>query len=203
MSTTSKEDVGEERERTLLGRVQDELVGTTTEALPPATTTREEGGVRLSRESDGSVYASWTGSFEDMPYYYCAPVFPRYSTTSESEVVAVTLPPEPQTALVRDGLDTTEPTLIHPIQRIEEDTPCDRRIKIESPTEILGFTFFPQSTDFVIITLADGIYITEIDNRAWQNIQPLIRGENLSAHVENGALYVYDGILIYQIILEA
>jgi hypothetical protein len=62
--------------------------------------------------------------------------------------------------------------------------------------------FFRGSTDFILMTLEDGIYVVEVDDRAWQNIQPLLIGENLNVRIENGLIYVYDGELIYQIILE-
>ena len=44
-----------------------------------------------------------------------------------------------------------------------------------------------------------GIYVVEIDDRAWQNRQPLITGEDLEVRVYNGAIYVFDGYYIYQI----
>jgi PEGA domain len=191
-------------EKPLIKRVQDEIVnGTTTPELIIATSTRVSGGVRLARAED-AVYAEWVGSFEQMPYYYCAAVFPRYSS-STTEMIADE--EEEDTVLNNEALltasreeDATE--FVHPIQQVEEDTPCDRRVKIDPQAEVLGFEFFPGSTDFVIVELTSGIYVMEIDARAWQNLQPLLLGENLQVHIENGGIYVYDGALIYQVILD-
>jgi hypothetical protein len=188
-------------EKTLIKRVQDDIVGvgtTTPEII--ATTTRESGGVRLMRGSDNQVYAEWVGPFEQMPYYYCAESFPRYSTTT-----SVTQTPEALTVenAALATLSTEEQAeFIHPVQQIKEDVICDRRIKIDAQSEIRRFEFFPGSTDFVILEISSGIYMIEVDARAWQNLQPLVQGESLHMYVENGGIYVYDGFLIYQIILE-
>ncbi len=52
------------------------------------------------------------------------------------------------------------------------------------------------------MVLEDGIYVVEIDDRSWQNVQPLMLGNNLSMYIENGNIFVYDGVLIYQIIFD-
>jgi hypothetical protein len=52
------------------------------------------------------------------------------------------------------------------------------------------------------MSLDFGIYVVEVDDRAWQNSQPLLLGRELNMRVENGQIYVYDGSLIYQVILE-
>jgi len=188
-------------ERTLIERLGEELVGTTTETVIAPTSTRESGGVRLAR-AEGGVYAEWVGSFEQMPYYYCATSFPRYSTSTTAlrgEESAVDIDQE---ASVTESLESA-PEFIHPMQEVSSDIPCNRRIKLDvGGQEISGFEFFPGSSDFVIVELGSGIYVIEIDARAWQNLQPLALGENLQAHVENGAIYVYDGSLIYQVILD-
>jgi PEGA domain len=190
-------------EKPLIKRVQQELIGTTTEAVEEATSTRESGGVRLSRAGDGHVYAEWVGAFEQMPYYYCSEPFPRYSTTTEVDSVQAREMEQVTGSEALALLNAEEQAeFIHPVQQVEESVACDRRIKIDAQSEIRGFEFFPGSTDFIIIEIDAGIYMIEIDARAWQNLQPLIQGENLHMHVENGSIYVYDGALIYQIILE-
>jgi len=187
-------------DKSLIKKVQEELaLATTTENGTP-TTTREEGGVRLSVDAENVLYASWVGPFERMPYYYCAEAFPRFSTTTEDFENA---------ALVAESMQTEieeipeSPVFVHPVQSVPLDTGCERRIRISGNwNTIRGFEFFPGSTDWVILESTDGIYVSEIDNRAWQNVQPLLQGENLEVYVENGSIYVYDGALIYQIIFE-
>ncbi len=166
---------------------------TTTEEMEEATTTITSGGVRLAR-SGKDLFAAWVGPFEEMPYYFCAPDFPRYSTTTE--IVMEMIPEE-----VEDGAPEME-MLIHPIQTIPVNTECEPSIRIDRKLqEIHDFDFLPGTTDFVILVLGDGIYVVEVDDRSWQNTQPLMLGTNLRLHIENGGIFVYDGKLIYEILL--
>jgi len=52
------------------------------------------------------------------------------------------------------------------------------------------FDFFPGSADLVIVTLLDGIWVTELDNRSGQNIQPLFLSEGADFRVVDGNIYV-------------
>lgn len=166
------------------------------------TTTREVGGARLY-ELDGEVYARWIGPFEQMPYYYCAEEFPRYSTSTSADAE----PFSPQSTRNRAALADIDRTLgdeplMHPVQVVPKDSTCDPVIKMDRRGQnITGFDFFPGSSDVAILNLEEGIYAIEIDDRAWQNAQPLLLGENLRFHIVNGEIYVYDGTLIYQIII--
>jgi hypothetical protein len=189
----------------LLERIENEIsVESLTGSSSPvtteeATTTKVAQDARLSFKSDGALYAEWVGGREQMPYYYCAKEFPRYSSTSAE------LPPNVdviEPPLEEEGLLEGE-VFVHPIQAIPIDTECTPEIQMGALGEaVMSFDFLPGSTDLVLLSLTSGIYVSEIDNRAWQNIQPLILGENLSLHVENGNIYVYDGNVIYQIVSE-
>jgi hypothetical protein len=168
---------------------------TTTEDTP--TTTKEFGGVRLS-ERDGEIYAKWVGVREFMPYYYCSEAFPPYSTST----------PQFQEQLEKRMLfgNTNEANtaeLLHPVQTVPDEADCDPEIRIDRRDQTVEyFDFLPGSTDLVILGLEDGIYVSEIDDRAWQNIQPIMTGEGLIVRVENGSVYVYDGELIYEVIIQ-
>lgn len=163
-----------------------------------ATSTVVQGGVRLGFAGD-DLYATWVGSFEQMPYYYCAPDFPPYSVTSTtaSEVLPDVL----------DELDLVEAEsekfVMHPVQTVPKDSACDPSIRIDRKWQnVQDFDFFPGSTDLVVVALQDGIYVVEIDDRSWQNVQPLMLGSNLRFYIESSNIYVYDGNLIYQILLQ-
>ncbi len=92
---------------------------------------------------------------------------------------------------------------MHPVQTVSPDVVCDPKIRIDRKWQMVQtFDFLPGSTDFVIIGLEDGVYVAEIDDRSWQNVQPVMRGNNLDFRVENGSVYVFDGALIYQVVLE-
>lgn len=174
--------------------------GTTTAPVTEdvATSTITYGGVELARAGE-DVFARWVGPFEQMPYYYCAPDFPAYSTTSTA--IPTSTPPDTD-EIPEDEELLADEGVMGPVQSVKKDTVCDARIRIDRKwQEVRDFDFYPGSTDFVILALNDGIYVVEVDDRSWQNVQPLIMGEKLEFYIENGAIYVYDGTLIYQVLL--
>lgn len=157
-----------------------------------ATTTKEQGGARLFL-GDDDVFAEWIGSRQQMPYYYCAAAFELAGATPESE---------PFYEELEEELKASDGAFIGPVQSVPEDATCDPVIRLDRGEEAVhSFDFYPDSTDLVILGLKSGIYVVEVDNRAWQNKQPLIEGADLDFRVYNGAVYIYDGEYIYQIIL--
>ena len=50
--------------------------------------------------------------------------------------------------------------------------------------------------------LEDGLYVTEIDDRAWQNVQRLYKGDNFRVVVENNEIYIQEGEYYYELITE-
>lgn len=171
-----------------------------------ATSTITYGGVELARAGE-EVFARWVGPFEQMPYYYCAPEFPPYSTSTGTSTDVNTKTSFENDMPVDDEDDASAEGggfVMHPVQTISKDTICDARIRIDRKwQEVRDFDFYPGSTDFVVLALTDGIYVVEVDDRSWQNVQPLIMGDMLSFYIENGTIYVYDGALIYQILLQS
>lgn len=168
---------------------------TTTESVDEtATTTKHANGVRLY-EIEDEVFATWEGSFEQMPYYYCASDFPPYSTTTASSTVY-------DMADIDEEEIVDESFVMHPVQTVTQDASCDPTIRIGANNrDIRAFDFFPGSNDLVLVLLDDGVYVTEIDDRAWQNMQPLFLGEDLRMSTMGGSIYIFDGTLIYQVIL--
>jgi hypothetical protein len=155
-----------------------------------ATTTIISNGVQLAMNGE-DLYATWVGSFENMPYYYCAEDFPPYSTSTPPAAVEVE-EAEPEDAFV-----------VHPLQSLAPGTQCNPTIRIDRKWQTIhDFDFYPGSTDLVLVALDDGIYAVEIDDRAWQNVQPALLGPDLKMHIENGNLYAYDGHVIYQVLLD-
>jgi len=152
-----------------------------------ATTTKVSNGVALF-ESEGYVYAEYIGAREDMPYYYCAPAYEPLETTVET-VHGVAYAAEENILL--DSAE--EPP-------VEEE--CDPTILLADKGQaITAFDFYPGSTDLALLALEDGIYVVEIDDRGWQNMQPLLLGTDLDMRVYNGGVYAFDGNLMYQILL--
>jgi hypothetical protein len=168
-------------------------------ATSTPTTTKEVSGVKIF-ESDEDVFVSYIGSREDMPYYYCAEDFPLLGT-STAPLLTETEQKLKQAAVAAGAALTDD--LEAPVQKVTPESVCDQTIKIDRQNQsIRSFDFFPGSTDLVLMSLDFGIYVVEVDDRAWQNSQPLLLGRELNMRVENGQIYVYDGSLIYQVILE-
>jgi len=157
---------------------------------PEATSTVFSNDVQLARNGE-DLYATWIGSFETMPYYYCAEDFPPYS--SEAATTTIEL----------EEIDVEDALAIHPVQGLAPGTPCSPTIRIDRKWQTVhDFDLYPGSTDIVLVVLDDGIYAVEIDDRAWQNVQPVLLGTGLKMYLENGNLYVYDGHTIYQVLLD-
>ncbi len=168
-------------------------------ATSTATTTKEVNGVRLF-ESDGDIYASWVGPRESMPYYYCAEPFAPWATTTEPTPEAQT---KDEAALALYAADEEAAEVPGQVQEVAPEQECKPSIRLDRKGQkVYSFDFFPGTTDIAILALEHGIYAVEVDDRAWQNVQPIMEGEKLSVRVENGQIYVYDGTAIYEMILE-
>lgn len=171
---------------------------TASTSVSSATSTVIGNGVQLTMVGE-DLYATWVGSFETMPYYYCAEDFPRYSTSTPTSTIIA-----PEEAEEVDQTPNDDGFFMHPLQTLAPNTPCEPTIKIDRQWQTIhDFDFYPGSSDLVLVALDTGIYAVEIDDRAWQNVQPVLLGEHLSMLLDNGNLFVYDGSLIYQVLLNA
>lgn len=193
--------------RTELGDLFSRATTTATSTTEQATTTKEQNGVRLF-ESGDDVFASWVGPREGMPYYYCAEPFPLVGTSTEPLLM-----PGTETGAGKegaalalyaaDGVPEESSEIEGKVQEIAPNQECKPNIRIDRKwQDVQAFDFFPGTTDLVVMALEHGIYAVEIDDRAWQNVQPIMEGENLMMQVENGRIYIYDGTFIYEMILE-
>lgn len=171
----------------------------TSSEIADATTTKEYGDVKLYKSGD-DIFAEFIGQREKMPYYYCAENFELLSSSSKTTVGSLKIDKVKNSAAVEVS---NQEVLDQPLQTVSVETECDPVIKIDRQNQsVATFDFFPRSSDLVIMGLEEGIYATEIDDRAWQNSQPLLLGSDLAFRVENSNVYVYDGKLIYQILIE-
>jgi hypothetical protein len=165
-------------------------------STPPAatsstsTTTKTVRGDIELLDADGELYAKWQGSSTDIPYYFCVASSSRASTTQRyGEHVAV--------AIKEARASTSTPLLI------DENRICRTQIKLDRlRQDVFYYDFFPNSSDLVLMQLEDGIYVTEIDDRSWQNTQLLYAGTNLQIIVENDVIFVQDGDQYFQIATE-
>lgn len=156
------------------------LATSTSETIDVATTTVVAQHMKLYK-ADGDVYAQWQGPQNTIPYYFC--VFHQMASTTVMnygehvyEGVANVLASMP----VTESQDRTG--------RICRDT-----IGIDHLGQtVRRFTFVPGSTDLVLQLLEDGLYVTEIDDRAWQNTQLLYPGEDIDMVIDGGRIFIKD-----------
>lgn len=191
-STTQAVRVLNKIEETASGLVHGEATST----KETATTTKEYGGVRLF-ERGADIFAGWVGSRESMPYYYCAEAFDSLGSTTQKNAKTSNL----DSILVKKV--DTESLVNPPVQKVPEGAVCVPEIRIDRKWQkVHYFDFFPGSTDLVVVVLDDGVYAVEVDDRSWQNVQPIMIGKGLSARVDNGRVIIFDGTQFYEMLFE-
>ncbi len=158
-----------------------------------ASTTRLEGDMALTMQDD-ELYARWEGSMNDIPYYFC--VFTdSYATTSAlyGEHVAEQL-----------FLDSASTTALASTTVAQNGQLCRSEIRIDRKWQsVIWFEFMPDNPNLVLLQLQDGIYVVEVDDRAWQNVQQLYAGDYLTMVVDGGQIFVQDGDIIFEVLTEA
>ncbi len=149
----------------------------TSSFLPPT-----KGNIRLT-EREGELYAEWDGSDNTIPYYFCVT---NISTTSIKDRYGEHVAEQVQ----EQSLSTTTPLYV------DANRICRKGIKIDRKRQdVLFYDFLPGSSDLVLLQLEDGLYVSEIDDRAWQNTQQIFAGTNFSVKVENDIIYLnQDGL---------
>lgn len=151
-------------------------------ATSTATTTKEpvyveQGNMRLIPR-DGELYARWIGSGQSTPHYFCTP-------QAASTTIAYRLGLHFAQQIEEQSLSTTTP--LH----IEGDRICRSEIRIDRKWQnIKYYEFFPGSSDLIVLLLDDGLYVTEIDDRAWQNTQQIYPGDNFKTVVTDTNIYI-------------
>ena len=126
------------------------------------------------------LYAIWNGQPNDVPYYFCvasstpASMSDQYGTHVADAVFA-----QLATTIATSTLVTVD-------NRI-----CRTEIKLDRlRQDVYLYDFFPGSSDLVLLQLESGLYVTEIDDRAWQNSQLLYQGSEFRTIISNGLIYV-------------
>jgi hypothetical protein len=170
-------------EQTLRGKIEEEIEKFTFIGSSTATTTKEDtlyveqGNMQLVLH-DGELYARWKGPTQATPHYFCtalqddATIAARYGTHIAEQIA-------------QHRLSTTTP--LH----IENDRQCRTEVRIDRKWQAIQYyEFLPNSSDLVLLQLEDGLYLTEIDDRAWQNTQLLYPGESFRTIVTDTNIYI-------------
>lgn len=165
---------------------------TTSTSSVIATSTKVVRNVSLFVRGE-DVYARWVGEPGDGPYYYCidhesaSTTAARYGEHVYESIVGI----------------LASSTKENILQQNDRTRVCRDEIKLDRKRQdILDFAFYPDSIDHVLMVLEDGIYVIEVDDRAWQNTQLLYPGENLRMVVDGGQIYVYDGARYFEVFTE-
>lgn len=170
----------------LVGRVIEEVSSAFLFSDDVATTSATTSVVRdqLKLYQVGSeVYATYLGNEDSMPYYFCIP-FGKNASTSK-------LYGEHVMALIAQSLGTSTRSVheLGPNERL-----CRESIRIDRKWQkVHWFNFMPDNRDLVLMLLDDGLYVVEIDDRAWQNTQVLYPGHDLEVALNGGQIFIKDG----------
>lgn len=163
--------------------------GTSTAATSTviATTTKERSSKKLYLR-DGELFVQYLGSARSIPEYFCVP---NYALASTTELYG---------AQVDYGIEYATKLNIYPqppntratrLSTTLENQVCRHEIRIDTKYQTVNsFYFAPDSSDFVIMHLDDGVFVVEIDDRAWQNVQPLYQGSVAALLVDNNSIYI-------------
>jgi len=156
-----------------------ELISSTT-ASSTESTVIERNNIRLI-DRGREVYAQWVGRNEQsIPYYFCVSGSSPATTTARygkhvSDAIFSML-----------GTTTATSTVF-----AMDNQYCRTEIKLDHlRQDVYLYDFFPGSSDRVVLHLEQGVYVTEIDDRAWQNTQLLIEDRNLRVIIENNVMYI-------------
>ena len=160
-------------------------VSTTTDFEPVV----ENGNIRIEEQA-GELYAVWYGPAQSIPYYFCV-------TERSSSSIAERYGTHVAAAIEKHTVSTTSPLLTN------QDRLCRPEIKLDRKRmDVYFYDFFPGTADLVLLQLEDGLYVTEIDDRSWQNTQLLYPGANLQVALDSNSIFVKEQNRYFEIITE-
>lgn len=148
----------------------------------------QEGGMLITNKG-GEVYAVWSDPISSVPYYFCV--------AGEINTIGARYGEHVASEFDRLMLSTTTPIVV------ESDRLCRSEIKLDRKRQnVYFYDFLPGSSDLVLMQLEDGLYVTEIDDRAWQNTQLLYSGADFKIVIENGSVYILDKGKYFELLTE-
>lgn len=149
----------------------------------------EAGDLRLFERSN-ELYVAWRGSDGTIPYYFCV-------NNNSTSTIAKRYGIHVAEAIEQYRISTTTPLIA------EDNRLCRPEIRIDRKhQDVYFYDFFPRNRDLVLLQLDSGLFVTEIDDRAWQNTQLLYPGEDLQVVVENETIYVKDDGYYFEVLTE-
>jgi len=169
-----------------------------TESELPATTTATTTPRIISRsdielvDRGVELYAVWRGQPNNIPYYFCVSSTTVASTSERyGEHVA--------DAIFEPSIATSASSTVYSLN----DRTCRSEIKLDRlQQDVYLYDFFPGVSNLVLLHLQTGLYVTEIDDRAWQNTQSLLLGDDFLVLIENDLIYIKRGEYLFELLPE-
>ncbi|MFN3188350.1 MAG: hypothetical protein ACK42D_02285 [Candidatus Paceibacteria bacterium] len=147
-----------------------------------ATTTRVRSQLTLF-ERGGDIFVSYNGNSRDIPYYFCVP---QANIASTTEVYGAHVMQGVRAVLAATNDDMVTETG-------NSNRICRHEIMIDRQgMEVYSFDFINVGSEAVILHREDGIFVTEIDDRSWQNTQKIYGATVKAMVVENNRIYIKD-----------
>ncbi|MBP9717417.1 MAG: hypothetical protein KBD44_01745 [Candidatus Pacebacteria bacterium] len=145
-------------------------------------TIKTQGSLTLFRRGE-EIFVAYSGSDQDIPYYFCVPQASMASTTEVYGVHVMQGVSAVLAATADDLITETDNT-----NRI-----CRHEIAIDRQgQEVYAFDFVSVGSEAIILHRADGVFVTEIDDRSWQNTQKIYGDTATAMVVENNRVYLKD-----------
>jgi len=153
-----------------------------TSTMETATTTKVRSQFSLFERGE-EVYVSYTGTSRDIPYYFCVP---QASMASTTEVYGAHVMQGVRAVMAATVDDLTTETG-------NSNRICRQEILIDRQgAEVYSFDFITVGSEAVLMHREDGVFVTEIDDRSWQNTQKIYGPTAEAIVVENNRVYLKD-----------
>ncbi len=148
-----------------------------------ATSTVVQDRIMLYKQGE-DIFAQALGTGRQVPHYFCTT---QLSTTSKDAL-------ELMSGLDNDYFETD-------ILDVSNENLCRSDILINRQGEkVHDFNFFPGNTNLVLMRLDSGLYVVEIDDRAWQNTQLLYGGEDIEMLIYGNNIFLRDNGFIFEVL---
>lgn len=149
----------------------------------------ENDSMRIVDKGD-DIYALWAGDKKDTPHYFCV-------TGTASSSIATRYGEHVAAQIDKIQITTTDPLLIEGARFCRTEIRLDRKWQ-----QVSYFEFLPNTSDLVVLKLEDGLYVTEIDDRAWQNTQRIYSGSDFEVVVTDNNIYISENGRYFEILTQ-
>lgn len=188
LSTTSSsliDRIGQEIQLFQFSTTTDGVEASTTVAYPYV----ERSNMRIIDKGD-DLYAYWAGQENNVPHYFCV-------TGNASSSVAKRYGNHVALQVEDLRIARTDPLLIEGSRFCRSEIRLDRKWQ-----DVSYYEFFPGTSDLVVLRLQDGLYVTEIDDRAWQNTQQIYSGDKFEVIVTNTNIYIKENGRYFELLTQ-